>query len=193
MMLASIEGRRSVRFVFEERKSAQAAARLLVAHGGSMPYIKLIKLLYLADRESLIGSGYPITGARLVSMDKGPVLSEVLDLMTREQDGESAWHRYVSHPDRFEVSLDAAPEADELSEYEIAILDGVFDRFGRMDRWDLVRHTHTLPEWADPGGSSLDIDVRVILREAGRSDEEIRAIFEQAEAMRAFRAAYSAA
>ena len=62
-----------------------------------------------------------------------------------------------------------------------------------MDRRDPVRYTHGLPEWADPGGSSLDIDVRVILREAGRSDEEIRAIFGQAEAVRAFRAAYSAA
>ena len=187
------KGRRSVRFVFQERKAAQAAARLLAGNGGSMPYIALIKLLYLADRESLIDSGYPITGARLVSMDKGPVLSEVLDLITWEQDGESPWRRYVSPPERYEVRLAGEPDADELSEYEIAILDGVFGRFGRMDRWALVEYTHELPEWVRPHGSSSDIDARVILRDAGRSDEEIRAIFEQAEAMRAFRAAYSAA
>ena len=182
-----------MRFVFRERKAAQAAARLLDSHGGSMPYVKLIKLLYLADRESLIDSGYPITGARLVSMDKGPVLSEVLDLITWEQDGDSPWRRYVSPPERYEVSLAAAPDADELSEYELAILDGVFERFGRMDRWALVRYTHTLPEWVHPDGSSSDIDVRAILEDAGRSGEEIRAVFEQAEAMLTFRAAYSAA
>ena len=47
-------------FFFDERKAAQAASVLLERHGGSMPYIKLIKLLYLADREALIESGLPI-------------------------------------------------------------------------------------------------------------------------------------
>ena len=67
-------------FVFNDRKTAQAAAWLLDRQEGRMPYLKLIKLLYLADRQSLIESGYPITGDRLVSMDRGPVLSRVLDL-----------------------------------------------------------------------------------------------------------------
>ena len=40
----------TVEFIFDERKAAQAAAHLLRRHGSSMWDIKLIKLLYLADR-----------------------------------------------------------------------------------------------------------------------------------------------
>ena len=36
---------------FNEVKATQAAARLLRNRGGRMKYLKLIKLLYLADRE----------------------------------------------------------------------------------------------------------------------------------------------
>ena len=39
-----------------------------------MAYIKLIKLMYLADRRCLIETGFPITGDRMVSMPKGPEL-----------------------------------------------------------------------------------------------------------------------
>ena len=46
-----------------------------------MSYMKLIKLLYLADREALLRWGRPITFDAYVSMDRGPVLSSVLDLI----------------------------------------------------------------------------------------------------------------
>ncbi|MGE0134681.1 MAG: hypothetical protein AB7L91_10365 [Dehalococcoidia bacterium] len=48
-----------MQFVFDERRAAQAAAQLLELRGGRMPYMKLIKLLYWADRESLIETGTP--------------------------------------------------------------------------------------------------------------------------------------
>jgi hypothetical protein len=40
-----------------------------------LPVIKLIKLMYLAERLSLQRYGEPLTGDRLVSMPDGPVLS----------------------------------------------------------------------------------------------------------------------
>ncbi|WP_252150197.1 hypothetical protein, partial [Escherichia coli] len=48
------------RFMFNEEKVAQMAAYLLKKHGGSMRFIKLMKLMYLSDRkamESLTGKG----------------------------------------------------------------------------------------------------------------------------------------
>jgi hypothetical protein len=36
--------------VFDERKAAQATAFLLFMAGGKLPLIKLVKLLYLAER-----------------------------------------------------------------------------------------------------------------------------------------------
>jgi len=46
-----------------------------------MNYLKLMKLLYLADRESMRRNGRPISGDRYVSMDHGPVLSQTLNLI----------------------------------------------------------------------------------------------------------------
>jgi hypothetical protein len=54
-----------------EVKATQAAARLLQNRGGRMKFLKLIKLLYLADREALSRSGRPITTDSYVSMDNG--------------------------------------------------------------------------------------------------------------------------
>lgn len=181
-----------MRFVFNERKATQAAAKLLEMQGGRMPYIKLIKLLYLADRQSLIETGYPITGDRLVSLDHGPVLSRVLDFITwGSAGGESSWVQCISAPERYEVSLIAGTEFDELSEYEIDVLIQVCSQFGELDRWDLVKYTHSLPEWIDPHGSCIDIDVRTILEDAGKSEKEIQGIAAEVEAIRAFSAMYA--
>jgi len=76
----------SVHLPFNERKATEAAARLLKLRGGTMSYMKLIKLLYLADREALLRWGRPISTDRYVSMDRGPVLSHVLNLVTDEAD-----------------------------------------------------------------------------------------------------------
>jgi len=167
-----------MKFVFNDRKTAQAAAYLLKRHDGSLPYIVLIKLLYLADRQSLLDRGYPITGDRMVSMPKGPVLSEVLNLISygsfQEVKTSSAWFEYVSDPVQYEVALATQdPDQDELSRNEIGLLDQIYEQYGKMDRWALVEFTHHLPEWTDPQGSSLQIRPEEILLGAGRSQDEV--------------------
>ena len=153
-----------MRFRFNEKKSAQAAAHLLRSHGGRMPYIALIKLLYLADRESLIQTGSPITGDRMVSMKNGPVLCEILDAIRGEdlpQVQPAAWYDYVTAPSNYEVCLKTPePEQDELSPFELRVLGDVHVKFGGLDRWALVRYTHALPEWRDPGASVRPVPAR---------------------------------
>ena len=68
--------------MFKEVKTAQVAAFFLAkAPGHRMPHLKLMKLLYLADRESMRETGYPMSWDRLVSMPHGPVLSTTLNLI----------------------------------------------------------------------------------------------------------------
>ena len=64
---------------YREDGSTQAAARLLKRAGGPMSHMKLIKLLYLADRRALVRWGRPITCDWYVSMPQGPVPSFTLD------------------------------------------------------------------------------------------------------------------
>lgn len=182
-------------FVFDERKAAQAAAYLLHRHGKPMEYIKLIKLLYLADRRALVETGQPITGDRLVSMPKGPVLSEVLDLIrTENEDDLSAWHEYVSIPVNYKVHAIGPSNLeevdDELSEYDQSVLDAIFDKFGRFGYGKLINYTHALPEWIDPKGSSIDIDLHVILEDAGLSKDTIAQVEDDAAASHALHTRY---
>ncbi len=177
-----------MRFVFDERKAAEAAALLLERHGGTMAYIKLIKLLYLADRQALIQTGRTITGDRMVSMDHGPVLSQVYDCHKSGLAEGGPWQEYISPPSNYDVTLLASPKLRALSPYEVELVENVFKQFGHLRKWDLVDYMHTLPEWENPHGSALPIDARVILREAGKSDEEIEHIAAEVEALHAFKA-----
>ena len=68
---------------FNERRATEAAARFLKLRGGRMSYLKLIKLLYLLDREALLRWGRPVTTDRYISMDNGPVVSRIYDLIRR--------------------------------------------------------------------------------------------------------------
>lgn len=174
-----------IRFVFQEKKATQAAGHLIKAHNGTMSYMKLIKLLYLADRKSLIESGAPITGDKTVSMTHGPVLSMVLNLITWEMKESGYWRQNISEPENFTVSLiNSTLENDELSKYELGVLDEINSKFGHLNRWQIVDLTHELPEWEDPNGSSYPIPPEKILQVANIPPDEIRRISERAEEVR---------
>lgn len=148
-----------------------------------MSYMKLVKLLYLADREALLSWGRPISTDRYVSMDRGPVLSRVLDLATDGGDPgtPSIWASSITEPSNYEVQLKADAGDDELSEAEVQLLEKIFAEHGRKSRWDLVKLTHTLPEWIDPHGSAIAITYRDILKAGGKSDLEIAAVEDELE------------
>lgn len=166
------------RLRFNEKKATQAAAYLLKLRGGRMSYMKLIKLLYLADREAILSWGRPITTDRYVSMDRGPVLSRVLDLATDGEDPgiPSFWASSITAPSNYEVQLKNDAGDDELSDAETRLLDKIFSEHGHKSRWDLVKHTHSLPEWIDPHGSAIAITFGDILKAGGKSDLEVAAV-----------------
>jgi uncharacterized phage-associated protein len=173
----------NMRLRFNERKATQAAARLLKLRGGPMSYMKLIKLLYLADRQALLRWGRPITTDSYVSMNKGPVLSRVLDLATDEVSPgqQSIWAEHITEPEHYEVRMRSDPGDDELSEAESRLLDEVYGEHGAKNRWDLVEMTHNLPEWKNPEGGAIRIDYRDILQAGGKTESEIAAVEEELE------------
>lgn len=170
-----------MRFVFNQQKAAEAAAHLLEMAGGSMEYIRLIKLMYLADRQTLIDIGTPITGDNMVSMPHGPVLSRVYDRIAQRPEGPP-WSDYVSAPNKWGVSLvEQPPSEGALSNFEISVLRGIHEEWKGVATWDMVAALHELPEFTDPNGSALPIDPVVILRHAGKSDQEVAARIAEAE------------
>jgi uncharacterized phage-associated protein len=163
---------------FDERKATEAAAKFLELRGGKMHYLKLIKLLYLADREALLRWGYAITADRYVSMDHGPVTSQIYNLVVEEGD-KPFWAEFISAPSDYQVSLLKRAPADLLSRAEEELLAEVFEKFGHMYRWDIVDLVHKLPEWKNPHGSSIPIEICEILEGGGLNREEIEEILRE--------------
>lgn len=166
---------------FNEAKATQAAGFLLHLRGGRMHYMKLIKLLYLADRTALLQWGRPITTDRWVSMDKGPVVSRIYTLISEEPaPGEtSVWRNHIERSSTYEVRLASPVPDDELSRAETALLRKIFEEHGHRNRFDLVKMCHRLPEWTDPQGTSIPIHARDILRGEGRSDQEVAEVTDE--------------
>jgi uncharacterized phage-associated protein len=139
-------------------------------------------MLYIADRIALQRLEQPITGDNYVSMDKGPVLSGVYDLI-KEKPVDNAlplWSKFIAPRNSNYVSLLNDPGDDELCEAEEEILNEVYQTFGHLDPFDVVEWTHDLPEWQDPHGSAIPILVEDILRNVGKSEEEIEEIQQEA-------------
>lgn len=166
---------------FDERKAAGAAGVLLQKAGGQMEYMRLLKLLYLADRESWKRFNRPITGDDYVSMDQGPVLSKTYNLIRQEgelgasDEALGPWARTVERVSRYDVKLSCEPDLGPLSEAEIQVLRETYDQYGNWRLWDLVDHLHKiLKEWSNPKGSSIEISPEEILRALGKSERDIK-------------------
>lgn len=157
-----------------------------------MNHMKLIKLLYLADRAALVKWGRPITFDSYFSLPHGPILSFTLNKINDDPDpvDPSYWHRFISAREGHEVSLISASPTDQLSPAEESLLGDIFGTFGKKDQWDLARYSHTLPEWRDPEGSALPITIRNILVAEGISEEDICEIEESLKAEASIRQAF---
>lgn len=160
-------------FHFKLRKAIQATAFLLRQAGPShsKSYLRIIKLLYIADRESLRTRGRPITGDFVVAMKHGPVVSRIYDLVRGHDPESDEWDAFIERSD-YKIRLAQDPGSDELSTAEIDILQRVWNQHLAMGDWDIVEETHEFPEWQknDPGASSKPIPLEDILEAVGRHD-----------------------
>lgn len=185
--------------MFSEEKVAQMAAYLLLKRGGRMAYLKLMKLLYLANRESIVSRGRMMGDDKLYSMKHGPVMSNTLDLIRNKDSVYGAyWYRILKTEDTDLVLVSDPRESDlddildTLSRADIRILDDVYTKYGYMNRFDLRDMTHlrdVCPEWIDPGNSRLPIDKRAILISEGKSEDDANKIIinmQEAEQLKEF-------
>ena len=154
-----------------------------------MHYLKLLKLLYLADRAALLTWGRTISTDRYVSMDHGPVLSVTLNLINGGYTnyGEK-WDKAITAKGHAEVELRNPQDEfvpNEISQAEEELLSEVFEKYGYWNRWKIVKFLHTLPEWQDPNGSAIPIAYRDILAAGNKTPAEISLIEEELESLSA--------
>lgn len=145
-----------LRFNFE--KSLQAAALLLHLDGKRMERIRLLKLLYIADREMLGTFGQSITGDTGYAMNHGPVLTRVYNCIKGSDVKAPEWSKFIQS-DGHAVTLVGEPMRGALSRAEIDKLTEVTDRFRNQSEWELSELTHEFPEWKNH--FVLDTAVRI--------------------------------
>jgi uncharacterized phage-associated protein len=120
-------------------------------------------------------------------MANGPVVSRIYDLIREETapGTDSFWRQYISAPQGWEVALLAEPDCSEISRAEATLIEEIYATYGDLNRWELVRLSHELPEWQDPQGSAIPIEYRDILRAGDKTEAEIAAIEAELESLAA--------
>lgn len=172
---------------YNARKAAETIAYFIIKSGSyQMNVLKAIKLVYLADRESLKQYGYPIQNEDRVSMPFGPVNSVTLNYMNNDSQlmksmgYDGGWSdiltdRTKTHHLILQNRNLSVDDFDELSQADMDILDQIWKTFGHMDQFKLSDWTHNpenVPEWQDPQGSSIPISLLSILTAIGVENPE---------------------
>ena len=156
---------------FSEVRATEAASYLMSKCGGIINYTKLLKLLYLADRRSLLERERPITFDTYVVMDNGPVLSQTYDLIKEIDLDLYFWNKHITRKG-YNVALTEPVKLRLLSRSDIKILDAIFTEYGHFTYSELIEICHKLPEYRRPkDGTSVDLSTEKILTCLGFSSE----------------------
>lgn len=175
-----------IKFRFNIEKAVAAVAFLCKQNGGYINKFRLIKTLYLADRSFFLDTHRTITGDKMVSMQKGPVLSIIYNLTKGEAEKElaSVWNEFFENTadswrdfGNNRICLKKEPDMSVLSELEREKLtESRLIVASKRSPDDLVNFLHTLPEWKDPSNSCVPIDLEDVLKDAGLQQDLISRI-----------------
>ena len=163
-------------FPFNLEKAIAAASVLLRdTDHKCMEYLRLLKLLYIADREALRESDAPILGARVAAMRNGPVHSRIFNLIKGEDALSSNWQKTLK-THGYLIQLVGEADTSQLSKFEVRKLKEVTSKYREVGTFDLVDVTHEFPEWKlvypDPNeNTSRCIEFESIVEAVGCADD----------------------
>lgn len=178
--------------MFSPTRIAQMAAFFAARESRhTINVMKLIKLMYLSDRESLARYDEPITFDYMFSLDEGPILSNALNMINGKLSIASAkaWDHWMSARDGdhnvMGIREFSRENLDYLSDADLEVLEDVWGKFGHMNQWQLSEYTHEhCPEWQYPSGSRIPIDEAELAFHLGKTKEDAAEIKHGIEASR---------
>ncbi|HET6883028.1 MAG TPA: Panacea domain-containing protein [Pirellulales bacterium] len=165
-------------FRFDKLKTMQAVAFLLRREPARrMNFMRLLTVLYFAEREILAESGKPLTGSHVVSTRRGPVLADVLALIQSQHIATPEWSKFFSR-DRYQIVMTDDPGVTHLSRFVASKLEDVAKRYEDLDEWAMAEEACKLAEWQrnEPGDSVPEIPLLHILEAVGRGSDYDRIV-----------------
>jgi uncharacterized phage-associated protein len=158
-------------------KTIQAVGVLLRKEGKRASRLRILKLLYIADRVMLETTGSLMLGSKIVAMKHGPLHSELLDLIKGQHIAEPSWSRHFRNIGKDVVLEGDEPDIGRLSKHEISLLNEVVDARINKDDWHVADETHEFEEWRKnypnrDESTSRPIPIADIIEATGRGDDK---------------------
>ena len=155
---------------YRSNKAAQMCAYFALKSGGEIEKLKLIKLIYLTEREFVRQHHIPMLFDELYSLPHGPICSSTLNGIDRVIDGD-IWSNFIQmhgKSNAVAVKRFERDDFDEISDAEIAYLDATWGEFGRMTASQIRNWSHKhCPEYTEIDKGRVPISYADILKAFG--------------------------
>jgi hypothetical protein len=164
--------------LYDELKSAQTVGVILSLNGGKENLLKLIKLLYAVERESINRSLCPFTYDKLVSMPHGQVVSNTYDNI-KSNSPVGIWKdcfKIVPKGREKTVFLLKDCGTSRLSKADMDLITEIYKNNINKSPEDLEQEHHDpsiTPEYVNPNGSSIKTNYTNLLKILGKTQMEI--------------------
>jgi len=140
---------------FKFKKAVQAVNYFACASGGTIPKLKAIKLLWLADRLHLRNYGRTISGDSYVAMPLGPVASQTLDIINGSSYFKPDLQPCVDYSKEFihlvnKNDLRAIGDVNTkvFSATDLEAIEAISREYLSLGKYDLSHKiSHHFPEW----------------------------------------------
>jgi Protein of unknown function (DUF4065) len=84
------------------------------------------------------------------------------------------WAEFISDRENHFVKLEQDPGTDDLSEFEMELIQSVYKQFGSMDQWQLRDWCHQhCGEWSPLDQGCKEITLSRMAEEVGQDPEQI--------------------
>ncbi|HDY72671.1 MAG TPA: DUF4065 domain-containing protein [bacterium] len=136
---------------FDYKKATQAINYFAKKEGGKIDKLKLIKLIYFADRYHLRKYGRPIMNDIYYAMRLGSVGTSVKDIAESSDFLSETEYNYakefISSKKENRIVSMADLDLDVFSKSDIEAFDYIYEKLGKYKASQLIDINHECPEW----------------------------------------------
>jgi uncharacterized phage-associated protein len=170
---ASLDMRAAPLVGFDSQKAAQIAA-FFAAQQPNIEKLKLIKLIYLAEREFVARHGHPMLYDELYSLKDGPICSSALNGINGEIDRDY-WSKFIALHGRNVATVRPIKrdDLDEISDAELNVLEETWKKFGPLSVGQIRQWTHDhCPEYTEVKSGRVPISYSDLPQAVGEHDTD---------------------
>lgn len=128
-----------IEFQFNKQKAIEAIL-YLANKRPSIDKMSLYKFLFFADIEHLNRYGRPIFGGYYVAMQRGPVPSQIKNLLEHKNNSEFEIIDYM-------ITATREANTEYLSSSDLEVLDQIYGKYGNYSAPQLSDLSHKHPAW----------------------------------------------